>query len=116
MQPKDSEELLNRFKSTTEKALESAITSGLSIEDFENNKRRSNLRLIESWDDLKRFLHRIAGISILVLTFLFFIILLRFLWDVVQNPDESKSLLKEIWNAVLIAGGTLFIQHAISKK
>lgn len=115
MQPSD-DDLLNRFKSIPENDLDNVISKGLKPEAFEDAARFNAHRLNESWIDLKSFLHGVLKWSIVTLAFLFFIILIRFLIDVITSQEETKLLLKEIWNAVLISGATLFIQQAIRKN
>jgi hypothetical protein len=115
MQPSD-ENLLNRFKSIPENDLDKVISKGLKPEAFEDATRFNAHKLNESWTDFKSFLHTVLKWSIVTLAFLFFVILIRYLIDVITSEQETKLLLKEIWNAVLISGATLFIQHAVSKK
>jgi len=115
MQQSD-EDLLNRFKSIPENDLNNVISKGLKPEAFEDATRLNAHKLNESWTDFKSFLHSVLKWSIVIISILFFVILIRFLIDVITSQEETKVLLKEIWNAVLISGATLFIQHAVRKN
>lgn len=114
----NNDDLLDRFRSTSEKVLERVIPSvdKLNPEDFESATRANTHRLNQSWVDLKSFLHKSLKWTVVLLLLVFFLILSRYVYDVISSTEETKLLLKEIWNTILIAAATLFIQFAISRK
>ena len=118
MQQKNENDLFDELKHTSKQQLEDGIkkTDGLSQEQYDNAKRANTNFKESSWAKLVQFMHWIVGGIALVFFILFAALLFRFVCDVISSPEHTRLLLKDIWNAVLIAGATLFVQYAISKK
>jgi hypothetical protein len=114
--------LLSRLRGTSEQELvrRVKVAEGLSDEAIEKHKRLIRHWRDEHWDGCRKKINSIfvfvAGVLILSAAIAIITLIVQYTRNTLANPAETKSLLSDLKDWVLVVFSTLFIEKKIRKE